>query len=137
MTSLTRPEAMMTLKEITLTHRKTKQLFYKNFLIHWVSILIIRIPIRTAIHPELMYTRFPTYVDTIQYQARVLLLTRARRELGAYITFCLNILSLLTVKPLAKRTRKTTQVCKTRTCVRTCERWPNGFASRLASRKKP
>ena len=29
------------------------------------------------------------------------------------------------------------QICKTRTCVRTCDGWPNGFASRLASRKKP
>ena len=29
-------------------------------------------------------------------------------------------------KALAKRTRKSTQVCKTRTCVRTCEEWPNG-----------
>ena len=28
---------------------------------------------------------------------------------------------------------KSTQVCKTRTCVRTCDGWPNGFASR----KKP
>ena len=30
-----------------------------------------------------------------------------------------------------------TQVCKTRTCVWTCEGWPNGFVSRLASRTKP
>ena len=29
-------------------------------------------------------------------------------------------------KALAKRTRKSTQICKTRTCVRTCEGWPNG-----------
>ena len=45
------------------------------------------------------------------------------------------------LKTLAKRTRKSrrksTQACKTRTCVRTCEGWPNGFARRLASRKKP
>ena len=40
-------------------------------------------------------------------------------------------------KAQAKRTRKSTQVCKTRTCVRACEGWPNGFASRLANRKKP
>ena len=39
----------------------------------------------------------------------------------------------LSLKPLAKRTRKSTQVCKIRTCVRTCEGWPNGFASRLTS----
>ena len=32
---------------------------------------------------------------------------------------------------------KSTQVCKTRTCVQTCEVWPNEFASRLASRKRP
>ena len=32
-------------------------------------------------------------------------------------------------KALAKWTRKLTQVCKTRTCVQTCEGWPNGFAS--------
>ena len=31
--------------------------------------------------------------------------------------------------------RKSTQVCKTRICVRTCDGWPNGFASRFASRK--
>ena len=37
---------------------------------------------------------------------------------------------------LAKRTRKTTQVWKTRTCVRTCDGWPNGFTSRLASSRK-
>ena len=30
-----------------------------------------------------------------------------------------------------------TQVCKTRTCVRTCEGWPNGFASSLVSSRKP
>ena len=46
-------------------------------------------------------------------------------------------LNTIMLKALAKRTRKSTQVCKTRTCVRTCEGWPNGFASRLASRKKP
>ena len=34
---------------------------------------------------------------------------------------------------LTKRTRKSTQVCKTRTCAWTCDGWPNGFASRLAS----
>ena len=28
------------------------------------------------------------------------------------------------------------QVCKTRTCIRTCEGWPNGFASRLGSSRK-
>ena len=33
---------------------------------------------------------------------------------------------------LASR-RKSTQVCKTRTCVRTCEGWPNGFTSRKKS----
>ena len=37
---------------------------------------------------------------------------------------------------LKKRTRRSTQVCKARTCVRTCEGWPNGFASRLASSRK-
>ena len=40
-------------------------------------------------------------------------------------------------RALAKRTRKGTQVnasLQTRTCVRTCEGWPNGFASRLANR---
>ena len=37
---------------------------------------------------------------------------------------------------LAKRTRKSTQVCKTRTYVRTCDGWPNGFASRLTSSRK-
>ena len=30
---------------------------------------------------------------------------------------------------------KSTQVLQTRTCIRPCEGWPNGFASRLASRK--
>ena len=35
---------------------------------------------------------------------------------------------------LASR-RKSMQVCKTRTCVRTCEGWPNRFASQLASQK--
>ena len=34
---------------------------------------------------------------------------------------------------LASR-RKSTQVCKTRTCVPTCKGWPNGFAHRLANR---
>ena len=29
----------------------------------------------------------------------------------------------------AKRARKSTQVCKTRTSLRTCEGWPNGLAS--------
>ena len=37
---------------------------------------------------------------------------------------------------LAKRTRKSTQVCKTITCVRTCDEWPKGFASRLAISRK-
>ena len=37
---------------------------------------------------------------------------------------------------MAKRTRKSTQVCRTRTCVRTCDGRPNGFASRLASSRK-
>ena len=44
------------------------------------------------------------------------------------------------VKPwpngLASRS-KSRQVCKTRTCLRTCEGWPSGFTSRLASGKKP
>ena len=31
---------------------------------------------------------------------------------------------------------KSPQVCKTRSCVRTCEGWPNRFASRLASSRK-
>ena len=35
-------------------------------------------------------------------------------------------------KALDKRTRKSTQVCKTKICVWTCEGWPNGFTSRLA-----
>ena len=30
------------------------------------------------------------------------------------------------------RWRKSTQIYKTRTCVRTCDGWPNGFTSRLA-----
>ena len=47
------------------------------------------------------------------------------------VQFELQYMSLLT-----KRTRKSTQVCKTRTCVRTCDGWPNGFASRLASSRK-
>ena len=39
-------------------------------------------------------------------------------------------------KALAKRNRKSTQVCKTRTCVRICDGRPNGFASRLTSSRK-
>ena len=39
-------------------------------------------------------------------------------------------------KALAKRTRKSTHVYKTGTCVRTYEGWPNGFASRLESSRK-
>ena len=31
---------------------------------------------------------------------------------------------------VAKRIHKSTQVCKTRTCVRTCDGWPNGLTSR-------
>ena len=42
----------------------------------------------------------------------------------------------ISLKPPAKRTRKSTQVYKTRTYVRTCDGWPNGFASRLASSSK-
>ena len=40
---------------------------------------------------------------------------------------------------LTKRTRKSTQVnvsLQTRTYIRTCDGWPNGFASRLASSRK-
>ena len=33
---------------------------------------------------------------------------------------------------LAKRTRKSTQVCETRTCVRTCDGWPNEFVRKFA-----
>ena len=36
-------------------------------------------------------------------------------------------------KPMYLEPRKSTQVCKTRTCARTCEEWPNG----IASRRKP
>ena len=32
--------------------------------------------------------------------------------------------------------RKSTEIWKTRTCVRTCDGWPNGFANRLASSRK-
>ena len=39
------------------------------------------------------------------------------------------------LKPLAKRTRKSTQVCKTRTCVRTFDGRPNVFASSRKSQK--
>ena len=39
-------------------------------------------------------------------------------------------------KTLARRTRKSTQVCKTRTWVRICDGWPNGFVNRLASLRK-
>ena len=41
--------------------------------------------------------------------------------------------NLQTCKSLAKRTRQSTQVWKNRTCVRTCDGWPNRFASRLSS----
>ena len=34
------------------------------------------------------------------------------------------------------KTPKPLRVCKIRTCVRTCDGWPNGFASRLASSRK-
>ena len=37
---------------------------------------------------------------------------------------------------LAKRTRKSTQVCKTRNCVRTFDGWPKSLASRLVSSRK-
>ena len=37
------------------------------------------------------------------------------------------------VKPLAKRTRKSTEVCKTSIYVRTRDGWPNGLTGWLAS----
>ena len=42
------------------------------------------------------------------------------------------------LRRVAKRTHKSTQVCKTRTwgAVRTYEGWPNGFASRLGSSRR-
>ena len=47
----------------------------------------------------------------------------------------LNLIFLLFLsKALAKQTHKSTQVCKTRNCIRTCKGWPNGFE--LASCKK-
>ena len=47
---------------------------------------------------------------------------------------CVSVQSITMVS--GQRTRKSTQVCKTRTCARTCDGWPNGFASRLASSLK-
>ena len=44
-----------------------------------------------------------------------------------------------TLKPWLNRLankKKSMQVCKTRTCVQSCEGWPNGFASWLTSCKK-
>ena len=43
----------------------------------------------------------------------------------------LNVQNLF--RALAKRTHKSTQVCKTRTCVQTCNGWLNGCASWCAS----
>ena len=40
------------------------------------------------------------------------------------------------VKALGKQTFKSTQVCKTRTCVQTCHGWPNRFTSPLESSHK-
>ena len=42
----------------------------------------------------------------------------------------------LRYKVLAKQIRKLMQVCKTSTCIRTCEGWPNRFASWLACSQK-
>ena len=36
----------------------------------------------------------------------------------------------------ASQQLKSTQVCETRTCVRTCHGWPDGFTSRLTSSNK-
>ena len=36
----------------------------------------------------------------------------------------------------AKQTRKSTQLCKTKACVRTCKGWPNGLGSRLSISRK-
>ena len=80
-----------------------------------------------------------TFMYHLRIAAVVEVIEMVRRP--PLICFFLNVnkCSVGDLKPwpngLASRC-KSTQVCKTRTCVRTCDGWPNGCASELASSRK-